>query len=71
MQSVILSFLYAYYTIDNKKPLINGSLHYHVNNHCDHCYNDHCDHHAGDNYGCCDHYDHCDRNGSDICASDQ
>ena len=26
MQSVILSFLYAYYTINNKKPSINGSL---------------------------------------------
>ena len=28
MQSVILSFSYAYYTIDNKKPSINGSLRY-------------------------------------------
>ena len=28
MGSVILLLLYAHYTIDNKKPLINGTLRY-------------------------------------------
>ena len=31
MQSAILSFLYAYCTIDNKKSSINGSLRYSLN----------------------------------------